>query len=569
MHLDSKPLWTDEFSTIVFSLGHTFQGIPLNEPISIHALLQPLQPDPPTEVSAVWQRLSAESNHPPLFFMLMHGWLRLFPSDANGLVSAWSVRSLPALFGVASIPAAFGLGCLAFRSPVVAHIAAALMAISPFSIYLAQEARHYTLPILWVIASLSCFVVAIRALGDNPTGETVSRRQSLPLWVCGVWIAVNALGIATHYFFLFILVAQGIVFLGLGLWQRRWGSTWSRIGIVALGSMMASLVWLPVWQSSQDSELTRWIYRGDRTGFALLEPLTQALGGWISMLYLLPIQATSDWVRISSIILLVLVILWTIPTVVDGLKTQWRSQNQLVLLGLGGVVLGAIALFLSITYGLGMDLTSAFRYNFVYFPVVIVLIAAALEPHWKKLRATGQRTVLVMGLISLLSGLTVVNNLGFQKTHRPDLVVQAIRKNSDVPSLVAIAHRTHGQTGRLMGIAWDWQQTSPEDEPAPQFLLAHQGENPRSPLIPLRRSLVSLPRPLDLWLVNFERVPKRPLQTLLQKQGCVETPKRRSVDGYQYALYRCATQSALDEPGDRPKGKGFSLPLKPISSALR
>ncbi|MBD2463324.1 glycosyltransferase [Oscillatoria sp. FACHB-1407] len=532
MALDSKPLWTDEFSTIAFSLGHGFQSVPLNQPIDSDTLLQPLRLDGSSGLAAVWQRLSTESNHPPLFFLFMQGWLKLFPPNANGLVSAWAVRSLPALFGVATIPAMFGLGWLSFRSPRVGHLAAVLMAVSPFSIYLAQEARHYTLPLLWAIASLGCFTVAVRA---------VVNQIGLPLWVCAVWIGVNALGIATHYFLAFTWMAEGITLLGVWLWQRGWSTAWSRISLVAVGTAVGGLVWFPVWQSTQDSELTRWIYRGDRTGFALLEPIAQTLAGWISMIYLLPIQAMADWLSISSIVLLVVATLWTIPRLVRGLKHQWNSTNRLAVVGFGGVVLGAIALFLGVTYGLGMDVTSAFRYNFVYFPAVIVLAAAGLDAHWAGLKPKGYQTVLLIICISLLSGLTVVANLGFQKTHRPDLVVEAIRENAQAPPLVAIAHYTHGQTGRLMGVAWEWQRTATANETAPRYLLAHQDNNPRSPIIALRRSLISLPRPLDLWLVNFQRVPERPLRSLLQQQGCAATSERRAIDGYQYELYRCTT----------------------------
>jgi uncharacterized membrane protein len=45
-NLASKPPWTDEFSTLVFSLGNSFQLVPLNQAIALDVLLQPLQPNP-------------------------------------------------------------------------------------------------------------------------------------------------------------------------------------------------------------------------------------------------------------------------------------------------------------------------------------------------------------------------------------------------------------------------------------------------------------------------------------------------------------------------------------------
>jgi len=51
------------------------------------------------------------------------------------------VRSLSAILGAASIPAIFGMGWLVFALGSWS-IAAAMMAVSPYGIYLAQEARY-------------------------------------------------------------------------------------------------------------------------------------------------------------------------------------------------------------------------------------------------------------------------------------------------------------------------------------------------------------------------------------------------------------------------------------------
>jgi uncharacterized membrane protein len=575
-NLTSKPLWTDEFATIVFSLGHSFQAVPLDQPISADTLLVPLRYTPSTGISDVVHHLLDESNHPPLYFILTHLWLQLLSAfgvvQSGELVSMWSVRSLSALIGVATIPAIFGLSWLAFRSRRVSHMAAALMAISPFGIYLAQEARHYTLPIIWIMASLACLLLAVQALFD---------RASLPFWVCGVWIIVNGLGLATHYFVSISLVAQGLVLIGIAIIQRVKRRTaavpyqscletlqpltkensysflkdvdapqpffnpvsdsahqivWPRIALVAVGTLASGLVWLPFLQRTQDNELTRWIYR-DRAGLSLLEPIAQAIGGWITMLYLLPIQANVRWMAIASIVALLLMAIWTVPHLVCGIRTAWKYSSQPSLVALGGFVGVAIALFFAITYGLGMDVTSAFRYNFVYFPAVLVLVAVSLTYRW---RAGHRSAVLVIALVSILGALTVITNLGYQKTHRPDLVLQAMQEQSQNPMLMAIAHRTHGQTGRLMGLAWEWKRTkSSEAIASPLFLLAHQDEDERTPIRVLRRSLASLPRPLDLWLINVQTVPEPPLQAMLKQQTCLETDERDSVDGYRYTLYRC------------------------------
>jgi hypothetical protein len=162
-----------------------------------------------------------------------------------------------------------------------------------------------------------------------------------------------------------------------------------------------------------------------------------------------------------------------------------------------------------------------------------------------------------MGVMSFLGALTVISNLGYQKTHRPDVVVQDIQTRSQGDTLIAIAHQTHGQTGRLMGIAWELQHptaSSPtlEEPPStpqlssqplnPKFLLAPLSRDERSIVRSLRTALNQSPRPLDLWIINFRDIPARPIDVLLDRQNCEAITKRRLTDGYRYRLYRCSDE---------------------------
>ncbi|MFQ3628226.1 MAG: glycosyltransferase family 39 protein [Cyanobacteriota bacterium] len=524
-HLTDKAPWTDEFSTMVFSLGNSFRTVPLDRVISLAELMQPLVPNPGAGAGDVVQNLLSESNHPPLYFVLTQVWLRLFSPD-GGYVSLWGVRSLSALFGTLTIPAAFGLGWLAFRNRRAAHLAALLMAVSPFGVYLAQEARHYTLPVLWIAASLACLLTTVRALwsGNVP-----------PLWLCGGWILVNGLGLATHYFVAIALAAEAMTLTGLALYQLRQGkfrlsAGWRRVLAVGLGTLLSGLVWLPAIQGTQESELTRWIVRRDRAGLAWLAPIAQLLSGLVSMLYLLPVQAKSQVIAYASVLALVGLALWTAAKLTAGLRLQAQNTPASVV-ALGGVILSAIALFLLITYGFQRDLTVAFRYQFVVYPAVIVLMAGALA-------ALGQRrTMSLIGLLGLLGSLTVLANLGFQKTHRPDLLAQRIWENTNFPALVAIAHRTHGQTGRLMGVAWAWRSQFP-DAPEPRFLLAHQ-ESPTAAIAPpILSAIATQPRPLDLWLLNIETAQRPALLRELAQQNCTVLDDG-TEDGYRLHHLRC------------------------------
>ena len=209
--LDAKPPWTDEFSTIVFSLGNSFRTVPLDQAIALDVLLQPMQPNPNAGIADVLQHLFTETNHPPLYFVLAHWWMRLFSPDFGGLASVWAARSLSVLFGTLSIPAIYGLSWLAFRSQLLSQLTAAMIAVSPYGIFIAQEARHYTLLILWVIATLSCLVIATKH---------IQHRTPIPVWVVVLWGCINAFGISTHYFFVLTLGTEALWLIVLG-W-RQW-----------------------------------------------------------------------------------------------------------------------------------------------------------------------------------------------------------------------------------------------------------------------------------------------------------------------------------------------------------
>jgi len=565
-NLASKPSWTDEFATLVFSLGSGFRTIPLDQAITLDTLLIPLQPKPEPGIRAIIHHLITESTHPPVYFVLTHLWMQLFPT-ADGLASVWAARSLSAIFGAASIPAMFGFGWLAFRSRLVGQMAAAMMAVSPYGIYLAQEARHYTLAILLIIASLGCLVIATR---------TIHCRIPLPIWMGLMWVGVNSLGIAVHYFFTLTLCAEALVLLrfwilDFGFWINRKFKpeksppttphpTWWRIYAVAAGTLIGGLVWLPAWQIASSNRVTQWIYDGELLS-NWLAAIARVLGWIITMLSLLPVEGITLPIVFASGLGLLIFVFWALPIFIYGIRIQLARRETQVL---GSYVLAAIMLFLGITYGLSADLTIAARYHFVYFPAVIVLVGAVLALCWDaadlaartelgwttreqsllhSLKARGKKAVALILLMGLIGGLTVVSNLGYQKVERPDLLVPIMQETSQGPILIATAHKTHEQTGEMMNLGLEFKRSYRSLEPAatsspnypPLFLLAHQELNSNNSTITLQKTLKQLPRPLDLWLVNFPRGAAG-----LEAQNCfADSQSRPKVNGYKYRLYHC------------------------------
>jgi len=373
--LECKPPWSDEWATIVFSLGHSFRSIPLDLVISSQTLLQPLQVDGITSSVDVVTHLMRESTHPPMYFMLTHWWLKIFSQEGE-LISLGVARSLSAFFGVVSIPAMFAWGWLALRSPLGAHLAAALMAISPMGVYLAQEARHYTLAILWAIASIACFRVAVRYLQS---------RLYWPSRIILVWVGVNSLGIATHYFFSLLIMAQMLFLLRIWLLDGKknpktlFSSYWLRIYLALIGNLSGMAIWLSAWQKIPDNNLVEWVDRSQPLGMAFLEPIGRLLVWVVTMFFLLPLERVPLPIAIASTITLILFLGWLVPKFYRSLQVQIRKPStSLVIQTLTGVILGAIAIILGITYATGKDITLAARFQFFYFPAIILLMAAIL-----------------------------------------------------------------------------------------------------------------------------------------------------------------------------------------------
>ena len=531
--LTAKSPWTDEFSTLVFSLGNSYLTVPLDQAISIDELLQPLQINSDANAIRVIQNLLTQSNHPPLYFILAHWWMQLY--GGSGLVSLWVARSLSAIFGALSIPAIYLLSAFAFRSRLVGQIAAAIMAVSPYGIFLAQEARHYTLAILLVIASFGCLVAAIR---------NIQNQTKLPVLTVTSWILVNIFGIATHYFFVLTLVAEALVLLWKYPWKKKaFNAPWGQIGVVAVGTAIGGIVWLPIFLQN-NSELTQWIENGEKSNvLALLNPIFQIIAAWITMLSLLPVEAPALPIVIASGFVMIVFFIWAIPLLKRGLVINLQqSKTRGITQVFASIVASAIAIFFFFTYILGIDLTRGARYNFVYFPAVIVLVAASLAICWKtpainKL-SSGKTAVALIWLMGLLSAVSVINNLGYQKYYRPDLFVQLVQKNSfSVPVLIATTHKTHVQTGEMMGIAREFKLAKIPTNP--QFLLAHQSQNPYTSTTALQNTISQKPLPFDLWLVNFYAPVVEINKCYTDTDSNLENNLEVPVDGYNYQLYHC------------------------------
>ncbi|MEA5511456.1 glycosyltransferase family 39 protein [Crocosphaera sp. UHCC 0190] len=553
-NLTAKPPWTDEFATMVFSLGNNFTSVPLNQVISLDTLLQPLSLNPDANIGDVVSLLLREDNHPPLYFVLVHLWVKLFPSSGE-YVDVWVMRSLPALLGVLSIPAVYFLAKIAFRSRLIAQISAALMAVSSYGIFLAQEARHYTLAILFVIFSLSCLVVSLRHL---------YQQTLIPLWLVFSWILINSLGLSVHYFFCLTLVAEAITLGILSYFKFQQNVSASlqrnliRILLVIVGTTTTGLIWMfVVIPQGYGNNMITWIHPLSHILYAISPPF-QLLAVWVPMISLLPVESDSIPIVILSGLILLLFFIWFIPYINRGIKTGMQlNQFRLPLLILMTFIGGVISLFLIITYVIGQDLTRAARYSFTYFPAVMVLVGASLGILWNevkpeniilqqqktlnplillrklydKLNSNGKLACTAVWVMGFLGAITVMVNLGYQKYYRPEQFISVIKETASQPVLIATTHKSLVQTGEMMGIGLELHRQSELENIS--FLLIHQ-EQDNSPETTdkLQQTVEKLSHPLEVWTVNF-------IAPIDLKNCTVDVKNHPYIDGYGYKRYIC------------------------------
>lgn len=448
-NLGEKPLWLDEVITALISLGRRYEDVPLDtvfSPARLPALLT-LQPD--ANCTSIAATLATHSTHPPLFFCLMHAWLggiRAFPWPLAG-----QLRALTAMFGVGAIASIYLLNRLAF-SPLAGLFAAAIMAVSPFGVYLSQEARQYSLGLLLLGLALTALIKLAQ-----------TSRQSYP-WLWLGWGIANSLGCYVHYFFLLAFVAQ---FLTLALvFSRQPRHLLTLLG-VTLGVFLSYLPWLPTFLEHFNSPTTGWLPPPDA-----VSPFLQLAIAWLSMLVVFPVEGQPLGIQIASGLAILSFGSWAFWQVARGLRRLVKqSQTRPATLILGGFAIGVLLQFLGITYLLGKDITVAPRYSYVYYPALSALIGASFwglvtplrsqqaSSEVKMLFAQPNLAILSIGFIS---SMFVCSGLVFQKPYAPEQIAQRFNQ-SEQPLLVIIGYNNPQEIALGLSYGLTLEQVRPQN----------------------------------------------------------------------------------------------------------
>jgi len=134
---------------------------------------------------------AAHDIHPPLYYWLLSGWVRLFGSSET------AVRALSACLGVVLVALTYALG----RSLVgrrVGLVATFLVAINPFQVYYAQEARMYMLLATLTAAAMLALILFLERCS----------------WLAlGALVLLEAAGLYTHYSVAVVILALNLAFV--------------------------------------------------------------------------------------------------------------------------------------------------------------------------------------------------------------------------------------------------------------------------------------------------------------------------------------------------------------------
>ncbi|HIK28626.1 MAG: glycosyltransferase family 39 protein [Oscillatoriaceae bacterium SKW80] len=559
--LDFKPLWLDEVLTALFSQGRSYDDIPLDVVFSLNQLQQIFALNPQANCSQIAKVLLTQSTHPPVFFCLMNWWLHWINLPFS---LAWKMRSLSVLFGILAIAAVYLLARLAF-SKVVGVWAAFFMAVSPFGVYLSQEARHYSLPILVCALALSALVQIqkdfYRCTNQRPL-----------IWIG--WIAANTLGLYIHYFFILAFIAQlATLIFDFNFSLSRYSHWWklhprlfkylppwqynilyificqySKYIIISLVPLAFFIPWLPLLFAHFGRAETNWIPHPEN-----IAPFYQTIAAWMTFSVMLPVEKQPTWIIIFSVTIGILFFIWLGWRAFLGLQLLWNQPvTHLGVRVLLSFTLWVLLQFVVIIYLLGKDLTVAPRYHFIYYPAICVLLAAGLQVRNVKKYKSGNKflnfllapkpqeifyTFLVAGFIS---SLVVISDLGYKKPFSPRLAAQNINVDSAVPKVIVVGYKNFQDVGLGLSVALELQKSEKEGKAGSYMVFLSRSQGYEQVWQNLSK-LENLPAPpLNLWIVAPEiKRTDYPKQLFHKVTTCnIDTAHYHRI-GVSYQLYRC------------------------------
>ncbi|NES86804.1 MAG: hypothetical protein F6K10_38690 [Moorea sp. SIO2B7] len=252
VNLDHKVYWYDEAYTSIRISGYSLTEIQKQafngKEIGVKDLQKYKQPNSEKGLVDTLKGL-ADDVHTPLYFIMGRFWMQLFGN------SVAVIRSLSVFISLLAFPCIYWLCLELFNSSATGWIAIALIAISPFHLIYAQEARPYSLWIVTILFSSASLLKALR--GKNKLN-----------W--SIYAASVALGIYSHIFFLLVVISHGIyVAVTEGIRESK---TFTSYRLASYAGFITFFPWLLVITLNLRRFLgqSAWTSHGKLTSFSLI-----------------------------------------------------------------------------------------------------------------------------------------------------------------------------------------------------------------------------------------------------------------------------------------------------------
>jgi mannosyltransferase len=198
-------------------------------------------------------RDAAHDIHPPLYYYVLHFWVRSFGNSEIAL------RSLSALAGTILVGVVYVLGRDLF-SIRTALIATFVAAISPLQVHYCQETRMYILVALWSALAVLFFVKWIKQQGvsvDPDQGAHPHRTRSAPALIfMSLYVCLTAAALYTHYFAFTVPLVTNLAYV-LGIVVHRPLRRLRAVGTWVGAQLVIVALYLP-WLRLAGGQLATW-----------------------------------------------------------------------------------------------------------------------------------------------------------------------------------------------------------------------------------------------------------------------------------------------------------------------
>jgi uncharacterized membrane protein len=438
--LGSKPLWIDEAMTALVVLGRGPDDVPLGVARPLAALASIFSLNPAATWLDVVTRLvdpAVQHTHPPLFYVLVHAWLAWLAPPLSEL--AFTLRAVAAVFGVVAVVLIFGLARSAFGERA-GLTAAALAAVSPAMVMLAQEGRNYTLPLMLLAAAFWVMVAMVKRL----TGV-----RSIPLTLWAAWTTLNICACYAHYYSTLAFAAQALTLAILVARERSWPQLgWLAVSLTVAG--VAFLPWLPILLKHSVSPEQGWM-RLKTPGFIFVS----TLDAWRAMFAGRGWEYASFPVLVTTEAVTIVFGAWMLVIAFVGLGRRLRAGRPPAADALLLVAAITLAQLLVASLVYRKNFVSEARYHFVYYPAIVALFAWILAELPARAAASWRRALVeppawaALALILFVGGANAVATdigLEFPKRTKPDRAGAALAAAATAPVLVVTGSGSFHET---------------------------------------------------------------------------------------------------------------------------